>query len=62
MPGAYWEQETTDQNFNDVWNNIQTKLKSMVSSSGVSDLHECTCEEGDPVDIKICTVCDGFWE
>ena len=40
----------------------QDKLKSMVSLSNVSDLHECSCKKGDPVDVKICVICDGFLE
>ena len=36
MAGAMWEQKATDYNFEDLWKNIQPKLKSMESGEGES--------------------------
>lgn len=44
----------------------ESEVKNLSSNTMLSDsktiLHRCSCEEGNPVEVKICLNCDGILE
>lgn len=44
----------------------ESKVKNLSSNPVLADsktiLHRCSCEEGNPVEVKICLNCDGILE
>ena len=71
MIDAYWKFDNNQQPMSS-WHDKQDLLKAVEEALKISSnpvladsktiLHQCSCEEGNPVEVKICLNCNGILE